>query len=193
MNNFYTELPYGYKEYKVIDAENKKTMIWFTIVNILLTAAAIIPFIFVLDVKNLYEKPYKLAIILLVIFVGMIAYIVLHELTHGLFYKILTKQKLTYGFNFSVAFCGVPHIYVSKKTALFAVLAPFVIFTAILIPAIFLIPSDLFKLAVIIVFGIHFGGCVGDLYVTFILLKSKGDILMNDTGPKQTFYKNFNN
>jgi hypothetical protein len=90
-----------------------------------------------------------------------------------------------------VAFCGVPNIYVSKKVSIMAVLAPFVTYSIILIPILILIPANLIYFALLMIFALHFSGCVGDLYVTYILLKSKGNILilMNDTGPKQTFYK----
>ncbi|MCQ2122483.1 MAG: DUF3267 domain-containing protein, partial [Fibrobacter sp.] len=58
----------------------------------------------------------------------MLVYIVLHELVHGAVYKLLTGQKLTFGFKASVAYCGVPDIYVYRRTALAALLAPFVVF-----------------------------------------------------------------
>ena len=36
---------------------------------------------------------------------------------------------------------------------------------------------------------LHLGGCSGDLYDMILLLfVIKGDVLMKDTGPKQTFY-----
>ena len=36
----------------------------------------------------------------------------------------------------------------------------------------------------------HVGGCVGDLWVTYYLLFKYRDkkMIVNDTGPKQTFY-----
>ena len=45
--------------------------------------------------------------------------------------KIFTKQKLTYGFSLTYAYCGVPNIYVRKKEAIIACLAPLVIFSII--------------------------------------------------------------
>src|SRR5690606_17497437 len=113
----------------------------------------------------------------------------LHELTHGSVYKIYTKQKLKFGLTLFVVYCGVPNIYVNIKVALTSVSAQFVLYSIILIPILILISANLIYLSLLLVFGIHFSGCVGDLYVTYILLKSKGKILMNDTGPKQTFYK----
>jgi len=187
MENFYYELPLGYEKFKVIDAKDKKTIIWFNLIAIFMMIIGALPFIALKPVAFIGIDLFLPFILVMIL--GMIAYIVLHELTHGLVYKIYTKQKLTFGFTLTVAFCGVPNIYVSKKISLLAVLAPFVIYSIILIPILILITPNLIYLAFIMLFAMHFGGCVGDLYVTYILLKSKGKVLMNDTGPKQTFYR----
>ena len=44
----------------------------------------------------------------------MVLYMVLHELTHGLFYKIFTHEKLKFGMTLTVAYCGIPRIYTKK-------------------------------------------------------------------------------
>ena len=53
-----------------------------------------------------------------------------------------------------------------------------------------LIPDLFTKIVVLFMFAMHFGGCVGDLWVAYYLLFKHRDkkILVNDTGPKQTFY-----
>ncbi|MDD4184002.1 MAG: DUF3267 domain-containing protein [Candidatus Izemoplasmatales bacterium] len=187
MENYYHELPEGYKAIKTIDAKDKKTIIWFNLVAIIMMVIAALPFL-VLKPVDMSNRDMYIPFVLIVS-IGMIAYIILHELTHGLIYKIYTKQKLTFGLTLFVAFCGVPNIYVSKKVSLVSVLAPFVLYSVILIPTLILMPANYLYLAFIIIFAVHFGGCVGDLYVTNVLLKLKGKILMNDTGPKQTFYQ----
>ena len=187
MENYYHELPEGYKAIKSIDAKDKKTIIWFNLVAIIMMVIAALPFL-VLKPVDMSNRDMYIPFVLIVS-IGMIAYIILHELTHGLIYKIYTKQKLTFGLTLFVAFCGVPNIYVSKKVSLVSVLAPFVLYSVILIPTLILMPANYLYLAFIIIFAVHFGGCVGDLYVTNVLLKLKGKILMNDTGPKQTFYQ----
>ena len=65
-----------------------------------------------------------------------------------------------------------------------------VIAGAVFILAAVLFSSPIDKFLALVLFGIHFGGCVGDLYDTLVyLFKYKSpDTLMNDTGPKQTFY-----
>ena len=56
-------------------------------------------------------------IAVVVFLVSLVLYLVLHELVHGAVYKALTHQKLTFGFTLTVAFCGVPDVYTSRKTA----------------------------------------------------------------------------
>jgi hypothetical protein len=189
MKNFYYALPDNYKEIKVIDAKEKKTIIIMNIFSVILLFVAILPFFLFKPVDIFAQNPEDLLVSIIIMIVGMIVYIILHELVHGFWYKILTKEKLTFGFTLAVAFCGVPNIYVNKKTALLAITGPFILFTLILIPVLILIPANSLYFALVIIFGIHVSGCSGDLYGTFYMLSQKGDLLMNDTGPKQTFYK----
>lgn len=193
MKNYELELPQNYKAVKVIDAkEDKKVVIIFNIVALLVMAISVaIAWILVGDVfGNMAELGYANLIRVAVFLVVMIAYIILHELVHGAMYKALTKQKLTFGLTLSVAFCGVPNIYVYRRTALLAVLAPFAVFLPVftVLPIVLTTPVD--KILASFMWGMHVGGCVGDLYVAGLLLFKYRDktVLMNDTGPKQTFY-----
>ena len=77
-----------------------------------------------------------------------------------------------------------------RKTAIVSTLAPFVIFNIIFLGLIFLIPNLFIKLVLLFIFAMHFGGCIGDLWVASILIFQHRDkkMLVNDTGPKQSFY-----
>ena len=122
--------------------------------------------------------------------IGFIIYIVLHELTHGLFYKIFTKQKLTFGVSLTYAYCGVPNIYVRKKETIIACLSPLIIFSIIFLTLIFILPPNYINLSIIILFSFHFGGCSGDIFLSLILLiKYDKDTYIKDTGPTQYIYK----
>ena len=189
MQNYFKDLPENYEKIKVIDAKDRKTILNMNLVGILIMLVSIVPLIIIKRVDLGEIEPIDMLIALLVYFAGMVIYVILHELIHGLVYKIMTKEKLTFGITLTCAFCGVPNIYVTKKTALLAILAPFVLFTVIFLPIILILPASLYNLALILLFGTHTSGCVGDLYGTLVLSRLKGDILMNDTGPTQTFYK----
>ena len=117
INNYYNELPEGYICVKTIDAkEDKKFMVLMTVVNFLLLAIMFgLGLLIILKLhpgEDININPF----IGLIACAAMFIYIILHELTHGLFYKIFTHEKLTFGLTLLVAFCGVPKLYVNRKT-----------------------------------------------------------------------------
>ena len=190
MNKYYLELPENYKLDKTIDMKKMSTNIFLNVLNILFV---IISFLILIPLKFKeikFDNLIELSIVMFIALIGFIIYIVLHELTHGLFYKIFTKQKLTFGVSLTYAYCGVPNIYVRKKEAIIACLSPLIIFSIIFLTLIFILPPNYINLSIIILFSFHFGGCSGDIYLSLILLtKYDKDTYIKDTGPTQYIYK----
>lgn len=190
-NNYFIELPENYEVFKTIDAKKPS-------VGIILNLLAF--FITVVLAWTLTQEELRLflsnmgsldALVKLWIFLAiMIVYMILHELVHGIAYKVLTKEKLTFGLTLSVAYCGVPHIYVKRIASLIATLAPFVLFSFFFGIIGLLNLSSTISFFSYLMLSVHVGGCAGDLWVAFILIFShrKRNILVNDSGPKQTFY-----
>ena len=189
---YYNDLPEGYKKDYVIDSKDSKfTIIFATIINLVLLASTVAICLafkgFKIELKE--NRSYVLLCTAIFLFT-MVIYMVLHELTHGLFYKIFTHEKLKFGMTLTVAYCGIPTIYTKKWPMVVTTLAPFVVFTVVFsIPLIF-ITNTMVYLYASLMLGFHVGGCVGDLYGAIIaVFKYRGKkLLVNDTGPKQTFY-----
>ena len=191
--NSYRNLPEGYETVREIDAVgNKRFAVGLNVAALLISALSGIilyflrfrSFTFTVDEDDL--GAYLLFMLGLIL--SMFAYLVLHELVHGIVYKLMTREKLTFGISFSCAYCGVTDVFVTKKAALSALVAPFAVFTvAFALPIAFV--GDYAALFLSFLLVLHLGGCSGDLYDLFLLLfVIKGDVLMKDTGPKQTFY-----
>lgn len=190
--NYYKELPQGFAESYCINA--KKTS-----VGVILNVAALFLALVVGVVCCLakfgfgfaFEFDYSLLLAGVVLLASYIAYLIVHELTHGAAYKLLTKQKLRFGLTLTVAFCGLKEGFVNKKVSLIATLAPFVLHSIWMIIAIIFVPVGVWALMLILLFALHFGGCIGDLWVTCILLFKyrKKKVLVNDDGPCQRFYE----
>lgn len=185
---FEKELPQGYEADFTVDAENKKTAVLMNVAALVITAILIVASYFLIKPTDFLEN-FRVSRYFIVVGV-LFVYIVLHELVHGIAYKLMTKQKLKFGITFSAAFCGVPDIYVYRKTALVSLLAPLTVFSVLLILAAVLLKNEWDKLYALILFSIHFGSCAGDIYDTVLYLFKFRDssVLMRDTGPKQTFY-----
>ena len=196
--DFYETLPDGYRADKVLDAKDVKTgivmnflaavlMVLVYMATDFITRGVVgIPMIFSFSAE---ENLLFLFLSFLAFVVSMLVYMVLHELTHGVAYKICTGAKLTFGFTWSAAYCGVPQLYVGRRTALIALLSPFAVFSVVFVAAIALCRDTAFVTTLEMLFALHVGGCVGDLYdILLLLCRYRHGCLLNDTGPRQTFY-----
>lgn len=196
--NFERELPLGYKQSYYVNAkETKMGLVLNLIAFVVLAIVMALAFLSLhlggkLSFEILDLEFAELLVAYLVFFALMFGYIVLHELVHGIAYKALTGEKLTFGISWSCAFCGVPTIYTYRKTAIISVISPFAVFTLLFIPILVVLYflSPLYYLILAFIFGLHLGGCSGDLYVLYLLtIKFKDKkTLMRDTGPEQYFY-----
>ena len=188
---FERTVPVGYNEIYYIDASGKKTGVILSILSLVISVPLIYLVIKTTDFSKFdFGSMLKYYIVLLV---SMIAYIVLHELVHGIVYKVLTKEKLRFGITWTVAFCGVPDIYTYRDTALKALVAPLTFFSLLLLPlTIWLHSVDQgWYMVAGVLFSLHLGGCIGDMYMTWLFLTKFRDprTLMRDTGPEQWIYE----
>lgn len=189
-------LPDDYVLIKCVDAKrDKKVITIYTLLSFvpLLIGLPLLAFVtYQVCGYNILHEGFRLVWTLLVAYVILMVYLVLHELTHGITYKIFTGGKLTYGFTLAVAFCGVPQLYVRRRASLAALLMPFVvftiIFTALTVGMYFVHP--LYGIVAGAVLCLHIGGCVGDLHwvLMYLTIYRGCDTLMRDTGPTQYLY-----
>lgn len=190
--NYYKELPAGYHAVREIDAVgNKKFAVGMNLaaLPLMLVSGAAAWLLRFSGKRLVLDNLMSLGAACMAFCAGMLVYLVLHELTHGLVYKLLTGGKLRFGLSWSCAWCGVPDVYVTRRTALAALLAPLVLYSVVFILLLEL-SADWLAVAWLLMFAVHIGGCVGDLYCAWLLLfRLRGDVLMRDTGPKQSFYR----
>ena len=192
--NFEAELPSGYRQVKYINAKNKKFGIIFNLIALAVLAVVMViasipfmlgEFVFELEIDNFFA-------VYFIFLLSMALYIVLHEIVHGIAYKALTGEKLTFGISWSCAYCGVPHVYTYRHTALISLVAPLITFTVILVPLTVWLyfVNHVYYLLSAFILGLHLGGCSGDIYCTILFLFKFKDkrTLMRDTGPEQFYY-----
>lgn len=182
-------LPEGYGKILEIDLQkNKKLML---LVNgialvLMLALAALGAYIVPIDTFFDNEVWYMPLIKLAVMMGGYVAYIVLHELVHGIFMKHFSGVKPKYGFTLMYAYAG-SEAYFNKKSYIIIALAPVVIWGAVLGVLCAVLPQGWFWVAYFIQMG-NISGAAGDFYVTLKFLKLPKDILVNDTGVAMTVY-----
>ena len=193
--NYERGLPGGYRLAKKMDASDFGFGLILTLGSLVLfvicLALVLLPLAFNIEALTSLNAN-RLTKILVIYCVVTLVYLILHELTHGVAYKSMTGERLTFGIKWNCAFCGVPNILTYRKTSLVALYAPFVLFTLIFLPALvyaWFVSQDAY-LILGLVFATHISGCIGDLYMGHVLLtKYKSPTtLLNDTGPCVTIF-----
>ncbi|MCL5029114.1 MAG: DUF3267 domain-containing protein [Bacteroidetes bacterium] len=122
--------------------------------------------------------PSKYLIIILVI---LFIITIVHELIHGLFFYLITKDKPVFGYKILYAYAGAPDWYIKKKYFFVIGLSPFVIITIAGIISLFLIGS--YYLSVVLIpLAAHSAACVGDLWFNSMLLNKPEETYVNDNG-----------
>lgn len=195
-------LPEGYSEYYSLDLQkNKKIAFWVNFAAVLIgvlmcvpVAVFFVPITNLLDFNLLFNEEVTLTVsasseILLkmgVLLVGMIGYMVLHELVHGVAMKICGTNKVKYGFTGLYAFAGSDDFY-NKSAYIFIALAPVVLWGVVLGVVNFFVPVGWFWVVYIIQI-VNISGAAGDFFVTLKFSRFPKDILVKDAGVSVTVY-----
>lgn len=190
MSNSYAELPEGYSHVFTLNLQkNKKTALIINLaaVVIMVIMAGIGLLICPLSEFFSFESGtavYWLRLIALI--AGYFAYVILHELVHGITMKRYGSKTVKYGFTGMYAFAGSQD-YFAKKPYLVIALAPVVFWGIVLLVLNLLVPMSWFWVVYFVQMG-NISGAAGDLYVTWKFSKLPKDILVKDTGVEMTVY-----
>ena len=202
MKHFEEKLPENYRLVKTVDATKAPFAVVFNLLSLVMMvgAFAVLYFAFGTDVSLIKEQfltlpDFTKILALLLLVVGFIVYIVLHELVHGVVYKAFTKRKLTFGVTMTCAYCGVPDVFVYRTASLCALLAPFVIFGIAFVVPMFFLQNTVWFVFLAAIFSLHFGLCVNDLYIVllYIFKFRNGKTLMRKTDSTLTFFLPYEN
>lgn len=119
--------------------------------------------------------------------VGMVVYMVLHELVHGIFMRAFSGVRPHYGFTGLYAYAG-SNAYFDRSHYLIIALAPVVIWGVVLAVACVLTHGTPWFWTLYLLEALNLSGAAGDLYVTWRFSKLPKDILVQDTGVAMTVY-----
>lgn len=186
----YTELPSDYREVDSIDLQkDKKPALLVNGLAVLIGLAMAIPMHFVVPVTTLFDMSQGYGAYFLrfgVMLAAIIAYMVLHEMVHGITMKMCGTKKVKYGFTGLYAYAGSDDYY-DRKSYIIIALAPIVVLGTVLLLLNFLVPTQWFWVVYWIQIS-NVSGAAGDLYVTFRFLRLPADILVQDYGVGMTVY-----
>lgn len=189
-----TQLPEGYRETEVLNLQsNKKTALLIQVIAIVIMVIMmvgmnlVIPFTDWLDSLELKQMIVRLAVMA----VGYVLYIIAHELTHGVFMKLVGGQKVKYGFTGMYAFAGSEQDYFDRTSYIKISLAPLVIWGIVFVILQIILPESWLWVVWFWQMG-NVSGAAGDMYVTWKTLHRPETVLVRDTGIDMTYYEKEN-
>ncbi len=178
-------LPEGFVQVFAADMKNnKKLALWLNVVGGVIALAMAIPAHFIVSILTLFDMEAGFGMYCLrfgVFIAANVAYIVIHELTHGAAMKLCGCGKLNFGFNGLFAWAGCKTAYFTKKQYVFIALAPLVLWGIVLTAVCVLVPREWFWVAYFVQIA-NVSGAVGDLYVSIKMPSLPRGTVVNDTG-----------
>lgn len=115
-----------------------------------------------------------------ILLAALVIVVVIHELLHGLAYRLLGYQ-VTYGFSWKLgaAYAAAFNQFQKRWHNIVAALTPLIVISAVCLPLLTIVP----RAGVVFLFGaliMNTAGAVGDMYVTYRLWRlPKGSLLMD--------------
>lgn len=190
----YAALPQGYchTPAAAIDLVHNKKQFW--IVNglsvVLCVIMLILPFLWGRSLRDFVgEGPLPALLLRLVVVAGLLAYIALHELTHGAVMKAC-GASVRYGYKVVYAYAG-SYAYFTRSAYFVIALAPVVLWGIVFAVLTACLPEHWFWVGWLWQL-MNVSGAAGDFYCSIRILRAPRDTLVQDTGTAMTFYHNPN-
>lgn len=188
----YPTLPQGYVPFASIDLLHNKKQFW--IVNGLSIALCVLMLIppFLWGYSLFFGGDGSLSASFLrmgAALVGLLAYIALHELTHGVVMKAC-GASVRYGYKVVYAYAG-SDAYFTRPAYVAIALAPVVLWGIVFAVLTACLPEHWFWVGWLWQL-MNVSGAAGDFYCSIRILRAPRDTLVQDIGTAMTFYHNPN-
>ena len=165
---------------------NRKEAVLVNLLAVAITAvAAVVGFVLCPPFSEI-EIGIRTIVSMISISVGIVLYMILHELIHGVFMKGFSGRKPRYGFTGLYAYAGSDALFTRRQYLIIA-FAPVVILGGIIA----VLTTAFYETAfwdLYIIQTVNLSGAAGDFYVGFLIARSGNDVLVHDTGTDMAFY-----
>lgn len=190
MKKAFTELPPDYEQILEIDLQkDKKLSICVNLAALAVAIIMMVPMHFYIPITTLFDMSKGLGAYCFrfgAFFAAMVAYIILHELVHGITMKLFGTKKIKYGFTGLYAFAGSDDYY-PKKPYIIIALAPIAVWGIVIAVINLFVPYEWFWV-VWFIQVMNISGAAGDVYVTARFSQMPADILVKDHGVGMKVY-----
>lgn len=181
-------LPKGYRYAGTLDfMRNRAQLKAVVILSLALIAVSTLAGLLIAPVELSWRLMASRWVLWPALFAALILYIPLHELTHGVAMFALSGVKPKYGLKLPYAYCGST-AWFDRKSHVITALAPVVLWGVGLLVAALRVPREWFWFFWVVQIS-NLSGSAGDIVCVWLLLRMKGDLLIQDTGVRMRIMK----
>ena len=186
----YPGLPAGYDLYETLDmASDRAVFKRISWCSLIIAVVMIVFGSFAVSPSALFAMGWLRVLLAAgLTIVGMVVYVFAHEWVHGVFIRIFTGEPAKFGFKAGSGMAYAGSSWVFSRPAYIAVaLAPVVVWGVVLGVLMGDVPAEYFWcLYAIQIFNVS--GAVGDIYVTWLVLRMPQGVLIYDEGVLMKFF-----
>ncbi|GIV62672.1 MAG: DUF3267 domain-containing protein [Chloroflexota bacterium] len=189
-------LPPGYVERDRFTLKSRSTLLMLNLFGLLLILASAWFFIAIAS----YLRPeaegqvfvfrfegLQSLVAFLLLMLTLVLVLVLHEAVHGLGFRLLAGVKPQFAFRGTYAYAAAPGWYIPTEIYFWIGIAPLVVISLLAVVLIAIVPQS--ALTYVILAGVgNFSGAVGDMWVSFQLLRAPRGSLALDLGDETILY-----
>jgi len=119
---------------------------------------------------------------------ALVGTLLVHELVHGFFFWIFTRERPKLGVHLLFAYAAAPEWYFPRTQYLVIGLSPLLLITLTGLLLATLIPITALPVLVLVLI-FNFAGSTGDLYIISRLFRLPKNVMINDAGPLITLFE----
>ena len=123
----------------------------------------------------------------LYLLIGLFIVLIVHELLHGLFYLIYTRELPRFGFRVVYAYASAPDWYVPRNQFIVTGMAPVVIITLVGLLLLPFVP-EMYVAELLLLLSFNAAASVGDMVTTGWLLSKPKSLMARDSGARVNIY-----
>lgn len=182
-----TTLPEGYRQIRKIDLmRNRREAVIVNVIAFAITLLMVATGFIVCPPFTDFSIGIESLLTIILLAASVVMYMILHEMVHGVFMKVFSGVKPRYGYSGLYAYAGSDALF-DRRQYLVIAFAPVVILGLILLGLnIAFYETDFWLIYIIQV--VNISGAAGDFYVGAQIGKTRGDLLVRDTGTDMTLF-----
>ena len=180
-------LPNGYREVRRVDLmRNRKEAVLVNLLALAITGVMIVLGFLICPSFAEFEVGLHTLFGIVLMSVGIVVYMILHEVIHGVFMKAFSGIRPRYGFTGLYAYAGSDALFCRRQYIVIA-FAPVVILGLIItVLTVAFYETAFWYLYVIQI--VNISGAAGDFYVGTLIARATNDVMVRDAGTDMSLY-----